>query len=106
MVDGLEKTVFSNCSCVPSLSSESHSRHEAVLDFCPSSCDTMLYLTGSLLAIVAFLESTVRVGDSIIVLRVVQPEDKAASLVVLMSSLSLLALFPSPIVFGALLGRI
>ena len=106
MVDELEKTVFYNCSCVPPLTSENDFRHEAVLDFCPSSCETMYIFTLSLLAIVAFLESTVRVGDSIIVLRVVEPEDKSASLVILMSSLSLLALFPSPIVFGALLGRI
>ena len=53
---------------------------------------------------VSFLGSTARVGGSIINLRVVQPQDKSASLIILISALSLFSLFPSPIVFGALLG--
>ena len=119
-VDGRDLTVFSHCGCPadstppPSLSSpwwmsdtQLHQQPqslEAVQDFCPSSCDTMFYVTMAFISTVSFLGSTARVGGSIINLRVVQPEDKSASLIILISALSLFSLFPSPIVFGALLG--
>ena len=120
-MDGEELTVFSDCDCAAELSrpvsawwlgqdnlsppvlTEQLSR-EAVHEFCPSSCDTTFYITMAFISAVSFLGSTARVGGSIINLRVVQPEDKSASLMVLISALSLFALFPSPIVFGALLG--
>ena len=57
------------------------------------------------IAVVSFLISTARVGGSIINLRVIQPQDKSASLIILISTISLFALFPSPIVMGALLGQ-
>ena len=118
-----ELTVFSHCHCAgeeteaeassppwwlsqtqPGDPAAAQDRLEAVQDFCPSSCDAMFSLTMAFIATVSFLGATARVGGSIINLRVVQPEDKSASLIILISSLSLFSLFPSPIVFGALLG--
>jgi len=122
VVEEEELTVFSDCRCAARLSSpaspwwlsensfaspavtDQHS-DEAVLDFCPSSCDTMFYVTMAFISVVSFLGSTARVGGSIVNLRAVQPEDKSASLILLISALSLFSLFPSPIVFGALLDR-
>ena len=110
--------MFSDCLCAGHVSSGmspwwlnnkaetgDHHELEAVQDFCPSSCDEIFYITMAFISIVSFLGSTARVGSSIINLRVVQPEDKSASLIILISALSLFALFPSPIVFGALLGE-
>ena len=116
-VEGRELTVFSDCRCAGDLAApptspwwltetrpEAQHRLEAVQDFCPSSCDAMFSITMAFIATVSFLGATARVGGSIINLRVVQPEDKSASLIILISALSLFSLFPSPIVFGALLG--
>ena len=110
-VEGRELTVFSDCRCAGQLTGPSPpspwwltDRLEAVQDFCPSSCDAMFSITMAFIATVSFLGATARVGGSIINLRVVQPEDKSASLIILISALSLFSLFPSPIVFGALLG--
>ena len=63
----------------------------------------MFYLTLLLFGTLSLMASTGRVGGTIISLRAVQPRDKAASLVILVSLLSLLAFFPSPIIYGAMM---
>ena len=63
----------------------------------------MFYLTLAIFATLSLLGSTGRVGGTIISLRAVEPRDKAASLVILVSLLSLFAFFPSPIIYGAML---
>ena len=91
VVEEEELTVFSDCRCAARLSSpaspwwlsenslaspavtDQHS-DEAVLDFCPSSCDTVFYVTMAFISVVSFLGSTARVGGSIVNLRAVQPE--------------------------------
>ena len=63
----------------------------------------MYYLTIAIFATLSLLGSTGRVGGTIISLRAVEPRDKPASLVILVSLLSLFAFFPSPIIYGAML---
>ena len=63
----------------------------------------MFYLTLVIFATLSLLGSTGRVGGTIISLRAVEPRDKAASLVILVSLLSLFAFFPSPIIYGVML---
>ena len=75
--------------------------------FCPSGdCDAMFYMTMVFVGFVSLLASTARVGNSIINLRAVEPRDKSASITILISALSLFALFPSPLIYGALMGKI
>ena len=75
--------------------------------FCPSEdCEGMFYLTMVFVGIVSLLSSTSRVGNSIINLRAVEPRDKSASITILISALSLFALFPSPLIYGALMGKL
>ena len=75
----------------------------AVEGFCPGDCDNKFYLTILIFGALSLLGSTGRVGGTIVSLRAVQPRDKSASLVITISLLSLLAFFPSPIIFGALM---
>ena len=78
----------------------------AIEGFCHSSnCDELFYITGALFAGISFLASTKTIGGALIILRAVEEQDKAASLIISISMLSLFALFPSPIIFGALIGN-
>ena len=75
----------------------------AVEGFCASDCDHMFYLTMAIFGTLSLLGSTGRVGGTIVSLRAVNPRDKSASLVILISFLSLFAFLPSPIIFGAMM---
>jgi len=129
LVDEEEKTVYSDCSCAREVSRTGNTTLSplwarklgltspvgpsssslvpvtgAVEGYCPSnSCESMFYLTLFIFATLSLLGSTGRVGGTIISLRAVEPRDKAASLVILVSLLSLFAFFPSPIIYGAML---
>jgi hypothetical protein len=119
-------TIFQDCSCISQAAAERNLtvtsawwREEVfksplviegavpsggVDGFCPSSnCDDLFYLTIGIMGFMSLIASTSRVGGTLISLRAVEPEDKSASLVILISVLSLFAFFPSPIIFGALI---
>ena len=126
-IDNEEKTIFSNCSCArevaeaqnktlspmwaeklgltsPLGSTEALVVDGAVQGYCQlDNCESMYYLTIAIFATLSLLGSTGRVGGTIISLRAVEPRDKPASLVILVSLLSLFAFFPSPIIYGAML---
>jgi len=125
-VDGNDLKVFEDCSCTSQVAAEMNLtvtemwwREEslksplvtgqelpsgAVEGFCPSSnCDDLFYLAIGVFGFMSLIASTSRVGGTLISLRAVEPQDKAASLVILISFLSLFAFFPSPIIFGALI---
>ena len=124
-VDGEEKTVYLNCSCAKEVSERDNTTLSplwsakkglrspvvpssdpvdgAVEGYCPSNCQQLFYLTLIIFATLSLLGSTGRVGGTLISLRAVEPRDKAASLVILVSLLSLFAFFPSPIIYGAML---
>ena len=127
-VDGKDIKVFEDCSCVSQAALEMNRsvteiwwRKEelqpppvigqvgisgAVEGFCPSNCDDLFYLTIGVFGLMSLFASTGRVGGTLISLRAVEPQDKSASLVILISFLSLFAFFPSPIIFGAIIGKI
>jgi len=124
-VDDKDIKVFEDCSCVSKAAIEMNRTitklwwrkeelqhpfivgHDlisgAVEGFCPSNCDDLFYLTIALFSLMGFLAATGRVGGLLISLRAVEPQDKSASLVIQISLLSLLAFFPSPIIFGAII---
>ena len=128
-VDGKELKVFEDCRCVSEVASEMNFTvaeiwwqedglksppvigqelpSGAVEGFCPTSnCDDLFYLSIGVFGFMSLLASTSRVGGTLISLRAVEPQDKSASLVILISFLSLFAFFPSPIIFGAIIGKL
>ncbi|CAG2168882.1 unnamed protein product, partial [Oppiella nova] len=69
--------------------------------YCKSDCSSFMpYI--SISAAEQMLSSTSRVGDTLIILRCVEPQDKSFALGLLGSVINLLAFIPAPLVFGAL----
>jgi len=130
MKNGRKKTVkiYSECSCVreaskdfnmtaaepwwkdpeirspisaPSTLSEPPSG--AVGGYCPFDCSRQFSIIIGLLSVMSLLGSTGRVGNQLVTLRAVDPEDKAASLIIMVSLLSLFVFLPSPVIFGAIM---
>jgi len=121
---GKETRVYSNCACATKVSLETNTtlakpwwRDEelpaptavrgevngAVQGYCPSDCNRIFYTTLGVLMLVTFLASTGRIGTQIIALRVLDPRDKAAAMVIMVSAISLFAFLPSPIIFGEIM---
>jgi len=126
LIEGEDLKIYQDCSCISEAAAEMNltvtrawwrkesAEHPLVMrgevpsggveGFCPSSnCDNLFYLTIGVMGFMSLLASTSRVGGTLISLRAVDPRDKSASLVILISFLSLFAFFPSPIIFGALI---
>lgn len=122
---GKETRVYSNCACATKVANETNTtladpwwRDEkllpapttvrgevdgAVQGYCPSDCSRIFYTTLGVLMVVTLLASTGRIGTQIIAIRVLDPRDKAAAMVIMVSALSLFAFLPSPIVFGEMM---
>jgi len=75
----------------------------AVEGFCPGDCDSLFYVTLGLFGLLTLVGSTARVGSTLINLRCVDPSDKAASMVIMVSILSLVAFLPAPLIMGAII---
>lgn len=75
----------------------------AVEGFCPSDCNKVFYIVVGSMMGYSLLGSTGRVGSTLISLRSVDPHDKSASLLILVSFFSLFAFLPSPLVVGKIL---
>jgi len=78
---------------------------DATDGLCPQDCNMVFFLAMGIFFLVGLISSTGRVGSTIVFLRAVEPRDKSASLIIVISMLSLFALLPSPIIFGALLDQ-
>ena len=122
-LDGREVTrqVFSSCSCVTSnLSSPWWTRGEhqaqllspltpaqpsdsAIAGYCPFDCSTQFNLFVGLLSVFSLLTSTGRIGNQLVSLRAVEPRDKSAGLIIMVSLLSLLVFLPSPIIVASIM---
>ena len=76
----------------------------AVEGYCPFDCDSVFTAMLAALTIMSVISSTGRVGNQLVSLRAVEPRDKAASLVIMVSALSVFVFLPSPIIFGAIIG--
>ena len=70
--------------------------------YCPFDCDRAFYSLLGVLFVVALVGGATRIPNMLISLRAIRPEDKAASLTLSVSLLSLFAFLPAPIVFGKL----
>ena len=77
----------------------------AVGGYCPFDCSKQFSIIIGLLTVFSLLGATGRLGNQLVSLRAVDPEDKAASLIIMVSALSLFVFLPSPIIFGAIMGR-
>ena len=108
------RKVFSSCSCVASnrsspwwtsslsplssLSAAQQPSDSAIAGYCPFDCSTQFSLFVGLLSAFSLLTSTGRIGNQLVSLRAVQPRDKSAGLIIMVSLLSLLVFLPSPII--------
>ncbi|XP_054163874.1 solute carrier organic anion transporter family member 74D-like [Oppia nitens] len=85
---------FGGCKCAGS-------NQTVTKGYCKSDCSAFLpYL--SIATVDGMLSSTSRVGDTLILLRSVEPKDKSFALGLLASILNLFSFIPAPLVFGAL----
>jgi len=71
--------------------------------FCPFDCNAVFNAMLGVLTLISVLLSTGRIGNQLVSLRAVEPRDKAASLVIMVSALSVFVFLPSPIFFGAII---
>merc|ERR1719348_1428202 len=125
-----EKRIFSDCSCVADASKILNTSKadpwwnskgaglpsplapmetnvfdmtNAVEGFCPFDCNQVFLMMIGALALLSILNSTGRVGNQLLTLRAVETRDKAASLAIMVTLLSVFVFLPSPIVFGAII---
>jgi hypothetical protein len=75
----------------------------AVGGYCPFDCSKQFSIIIGLLTIFSLLGATGRLGNQLVSLRAIHPQDKAASMIIMVSALSLFVFLPSPIIFGAIM---
>lgn len=71
--------------------------------YCPFDCSKQFSIIIGLLSVMSLLGATGRIGNQLVSLRAVDPEDKAASIIIMVSLLSLFVFLPSPVIFGAIM---
>ena len=111
----VSRKVYSSCSCVTSnLSSPWWTQDQqdqlvspltpaqptdsAIAGYCPFDCSSQFRLFIGLLSAFSLLTSTGRIGNQLVSLRAVEPRDKSAGLIIMVSLLSLFVFLPSPII--------
>eukprot|EP00092_Neocalanus_flemingeri_P019109 GFUD01020699.1.p1 GENE.GFUD01020699.1~~GFUD01020699.1.p1 ORF type:complete len:655 (+),score=122.20 GFUD01020699.1:219-2183(+) len=129
--DGKKKLIsfYSDCSCIKEASITQNSTHAlpwwkednlpsplsggvsdpingAVGGFCPVDCSGKFYFLVGLLMAMGLLVASSKVGTQLLTLRSVEPEDKSASMILMISVLSLFVLLPSPVIVGSLMDNI
>ena len=77
---------------------------QAIDGYCPFDCSRQFSILIGLLTAFSLLGSTGRLGNQLISLRAVEPRDKAAGLIIMVSLLSLLVFLPSPLIVGSIMG--
>jgi len=118
------KKIFDNCSCVRTLNTTvakpwwkepeldapipagtelPESPSGAVSGYCPLDCSRQFRIIIGMLSVMSLLGATGRIGNQLVSLRAVDPADKAASIIIMVSALSLFVFLPSPIIFGAIM---
>jgi len=123
-----EQKIYSDCSCVRSsaqllnrttaepwwkeselkspvvtLAELSSPPSGAVGGYCPLDCSRQFSIIIGLLTVMSLLGATGRLGNQLVSLRAVDPADKAASIIIMVSALSLFVFLPSPIIFGSIM---
>lgn len=103
------ESVFSNCSCIPSLNSTLQDQGlVSNLDLvtagpCKENCFTPYVLFTFVMTFSNFLGCTGRIGYMLLSFRCVDTRDKSLVQGILLMVFSLLALIPGPIIFGAIM---
>ena len=119
------RKVYTDCSCLPEsnetrawwspdtdtglpspLATDSNTGAGMAIDgHCPFDCSRQFTMILGMLTAFSFLGSTGRIGNQLLSLRAVEPRDKAAGLIIMVSLLSLLVFLPSPIIFANIMGN-
>ena len=119
----VERKVYTGCSCLPHsdnvtqvwwsqdtglrspLASTSVDTDQAIAGHCPFDCSRQFSIFIGMLTAFSLLGSTGRIGNQLLSLRAVEPRDKAAGLIIMVSLLSLLVFLPSPIIVASIMGQ-
>ncbi|XP_067138889.1 solute carrier organic anion transporter family member 74D-like [Centruroides vittatus] len=92
--------LFNNCSCIFNGTGDTFTT-DVIGGYCPLDCNMFLpYMI--VLSLSKFMASTSRVGNSLILLRCVNPQDKSMALGTIGAALSAFAFIPYPLIFGAI----
>ena len=111
------RKVYSSCSCVNTTNvspwwtqdalnsplAHSQPSDSAIAGYCPFNCSTQFTLVIGLLTAFSLLGSTGRIGNQLISLRAVEPRDKSAGIIIMVSLLSLFVFLPSPIIVASIM---
>ncbi|CAB3375266.1 Hypothetical predicted protein [Cloeon dipterum] len=97
MTDG-KLTGFGQCSCVPTL--DNSTMTEVSIGYCPLQCSNFVWYI-VLFSLFVFVHSTSEVGSMLLILRCVDPRDKAMALGLIQFAIGLFGNVPCPIVYGA-----
>ena len=76
--------------------------NNAYAGYCPSDCQNQFYLVLGLFGFVGFIFSANRLPSLLVFMRAVDPRDKTTAFTFTVSFLSLFALIPGPLIFGAI----
>ena len=74
----------------------------AYAGYCPSDCQRQFYLVLGLFGLIGFVFSANRLPALLVFMRAVEPRDKTTAFTFTVSFLSLFALIPGPLIFGAI----
>ena len=77
---------------------------EAVSGWCPVDCGSVFKTFSIVMFLLMILGSTGRIGNVLVALRCIDVRDKSLSMAFNVVFLSLLAMLPSPIIYGAIIG--
>jgi hypothetical protein len=78
----------------------------AVGGYCPidEDCTNKFYFLIGLFMVTGCMVASSKLGNQLLTLRSVAPEDKSASMILMISTVSLFVLLPSPVIVGSLMG--
>lgn len=90
---------YSDCKCV-NLPNQTDTFGKATIGYCDLQCPNfLLYII--LFSVFVFIHSTSEVGSMLLILRCVDPKDKAMALGLIQFAIGLFGNVPCPIVYGA-----
>lgn len=78
---------------------------EAIGGWCPVDCGNVFKIWGIVMFLLMVLGSTGRIGNVLVALRCIDVRDKSLSMAFNVVFLSLLAMLPSPMIYGAIIDQ-
>ena len=86
----------------PATLSNGDTINHAYAGYCPSDCQNQFFLVLGLFGFIGFVFSANRLPALLVFVRAVEPRDKTTAFTFTVSFLSLFALIPGPLIFGAI----